>query len=75
MLKGLCLGFIPAIYNSEYVDDVVSIEESLARQTCKELASKEGMTLVVPSSGMNVAGGNKVVQELRTKIKGGCCSL
>ena len=40
-VEGVGLGFIPAIYNSEYVDDVISIEESLARQTCKENRRKE----------------------------------
>ena len=65
-VEGVGLGFIPAIYNSEYVDDVISIEESLARQTCKELASKEGI-FCGTSSGMNVAGAIKLSKSLGPK--------
>ena len=67
-VEGVGLGFIPAIYNSEYVDDVISIEESLARQTCKELASKEGI-FCGTSSGMNVAGAIKLSKSLGPKSK------
>ena len=67
-VEGVGLGFIPAIYNSEYVDEVISIEESLARQTCKELASREGI-FCGTSSGMNVAGAIKLSKSLGPKSK------
>ena len=67
-VEGVGLGFIPAIYNSKYVDDVFAIEESLARQTCKELASKEGI-FCGTSSGMNVAGAIKLSKSLGPKSK------
>ena len=67
-VEGVGLGFIPAIYNSKYVDDVIAIEESLARQTCKELASKEGI-FCGTSSGMNVAGAIKLSMDLGPESK------
>ena len=67
-VEGVGLDFIPAIYNSEYVDDVISIEESLARQTCKELASKEGI-FCGTLSGMNVEGAIKLSKRLGPKSK------
>ena len=67
-VEGVGLGFIPAIYNSKYVDEVIAIEESLARQTCKELASKEGI-FSGTSSGMNIAGAIKLSKNLGPKSK------
>jgi len=67
-VEGVGLGFIPAIYNSKYVDDVIAIEESLARQTCKDLASMEGI-FCGTSSGMNVAGAIKLSKDLGPKSK------
>ena len=67
-VEGVGLGFIPAIYNSKYVDEVIAIEESLARQTCKELASKEGI-FCGTSSGMNIAGAIKLSKNLGPKSK------
>ena len=67
-VEGVGLGFIPAIYNSKYVDDVIAIEESLARKTCKELASKEGI-FCGTSSGMNIAGAIKLSKNLGPKSK------
>ena len=67
-VEGVGLGFIPAIYNSKYVDEVIAIEESLARQTCKKLASKEGI-FCGTSSGMNVAGAIKLSKNLGPESK------
>ncbi len=67
-VEGVGLGFIPAIYNSKYIDEVIAIEEPLARQTCKELASKEGI-FCGTSSGMNVAGAIKLSKDLGPKSK------
>ena len=53
-VEGVGLGFIPKIYDSKLVDDVITIEESIARQTSRDLALKEGV-FCGTSSGMNVA--------------------
>ena len=39
-VEGVGLGFIPAIYNPKLVDEVITIEESHARQTTRELDRK-----------------------------------
>jgi cysteine synthase len=67
-VEGVGLGFVPAIYDSKYIDSVMAIEESLARQTCKELANKEGI-FCGTSSGMNVAGAIKLSMALGPKSK------
>ena len=67
-VEGVGLGFIPAIYNSKYIDNVITIEESAARKTCKDLAIKEGI-FCGTSSGMNVAGALQLSEELGPKSR------
>ena len=67
-VEGVGLGFIPAIYNSKYIDNVITIEESTARRTCKDLAIKEGI-FCGTSSGMNVAGALQLSEELGPKSR------
>ncbi len=67
-VEGVGLGFIPALYKSEYVDDVIAIEESLARETCRNLAKKEGI-FCGTSSGMNVAGAIELSKQLGSKSR------
>ena len=62
-VEGVGLGFVPAIYNSKYVDNVITIEESTARKTCRDLATREGI-FCGTSSGMNVAGALKLSGDL-----------
>jgi len=67
-VEGVGLGFIPALYNSEFVDNVITIEESTARKTCRDLAIKEGI-FCGTSSGMNVAGALKLSKDLGPKSR------
>lgn len=67
-VEGVGLGFIPAIYNSKYVDNVITIEESTARKTCRDLAIREGI-FCGTSSGMNVAGALQLSRDLGPKSK------
>ena len=67
-VEGVGLGFIPAIYDPELVDDVITIEESLARQTSRDLALKEGI-FCGTSSGMNVAAAIEISKKLGPKSK------
>lgn len=67
-VEGVGLGFIPALYNSEFVDNVITIEESTARKTCRNLAIKEGI-FCGTSSGMNVAGALKLSKDLGPKSR------
>ena len=67
-VEGVGLGFIPKIYDANIVDNVISIDETLARKTCKVLAKKEGI-FCGTSSGMNVAAAIKISKELGPKSK------
>ena len=67
-VEGVGLGFIPALYNPEYVHNVISIEESIARKTCRDLAKREGI-FCGTSGGMNVAGALKLSKDLGPKSK------
>ena len=67
-VEGVGLGFIPKIYDSKLVDDVINIEESIARQTSRDLALKEGI-FCGTSSGMNVAAAIQISQKLGPKSR------
>ena len=67
-VEGVGLGFIPAIYNPRLVDEVITVEESHARQTSRDLALKEGI-FCGTSSGMNVAAAIEVSKKLGPKSK------
>ncbi|MAC42241.1 MAG: cysteine synthase [Pelagibacterales bacterium] len=67
-VEGVGLGFIPKIYDSNLVDDVITIEESIARQTSRDLALKEGV-FCGTSSGMNVAAAIQISQKLGPKSR------
>ena len=67
-VEGVGLGFIPAIYNPKLVDEVITIEESHARQTTRELALKEGI-FCGTSSGMNVAAAIEISKKLGPRSK------
>jgi cysteine synthase A len=67
-VEGVGLGFIPKIYDSKLVDDVITIEESIARQTARDLALKEGI-FCGTSSGMNVAAAIQISQKLGPKSR------
>ena len=67
-VEGVGLGFIPAIYNPKLVDEVITIEESRARQTSRDLALKEGI-FCGTSSGMNVAAAIEISKKLGPKSR------
>ena len=67
-VEGVGLGFIPAIYNPKLVDEVITIEESRARQTSRDLALKEGI-FCGTSSGMNVAAAIEISKKLGPRSK------
>jgi len=67
-VEGVGLGFVPAIYNPKLVDEVITIEESRARQTSRDLALKEGI-FCGTSSGMNVAAAIEISKKLGPRSK------
>ena len=67
-VEGVGLGFVPNIYDEKLVDNVISIDETVARKICKDLARKEGI-FCGTSSGMNVAAAIQISKELGPKSK------
>ena len=67
-VEGVGLGFVPSLYDSTLVDNIITIDESLARQTCKELAIKEGI-FCGTSSGMNIAAAIKISKKIGKKSR------
>ena len=65
-VEGVGLGFIPALYNPDYVHNAIAIEESTARKTCRDLAISEGI-FCGTSGGMNVAGAIKLALRMSPK--------
>ncbi|MEO8216824.1 MAG: cysteine synthase A [Acidobacteriota bacterium] len=62
-LQGLGPGFIPAIYKSEYVDEVIGVELDDAIRTTRDLAVKEGILNGI-SSGAILWAGIEVAKKL-----------
>lgn len=62
-IQGIGAGFVPSIYNSEYVDMVVSVEDSDAIKMAVEFADKEGI-LVGISSGAAIAAAVNIAKKL-----------
>jgi cysteine synthase A len=62
-LQGIGAGFVPSIYQSEYVDEVIAVELDDAIRTTRELATKEGI-LNGLSSGAILWAGLQVAKRL-----------
>lgn len=53
-IQGIGANFRPENFNAEYVDEVLTVNENIAMQTARDMASKEGIFCGI-SSGANVA--------------------
>ena len=60
-IQGIGANFIPPIYSPEYIDEILTINEDIAIQTARELATKEGILCGI-SSGANVAKALELAQ-------------
>lgn len=67
-IQGIGAGFIPKIYNSDVVDEVLDIDNDDAIRTGRELAAKEGL-LVGISAGAAVYGVTILAQRPENKGK------
>lgn len=48
-ISGIGAGFVPAILNLDVVDEIVMVTDVQAKETCQELARKEGLLLGISS--------------------------
>lgn len=62
-IQGIGAGFVPKIYNSEYIDKVITVSDEDALRTTKEFAINEGI-LVGISSGAAIYAAMKIAKIL-----------
>lgn len=62
-IQGIGAGFIPAIYNGEYVDEIIPVSDQDAINTAVEFARKEGVLIGI-SSGAAIFAAIQVAKKL-----------
>ncbi|MDO5718624.1 MAG: cysteine synthase A [Tissierellia bacterium] len=62
-IQGIGANFIPDIYESKYVDDIMPVKTEDAIKTARELASKEGILCGI-SSGANICACLKLAKNM-----------
>jgi cysteine synthase len=62
-IQGLGAGFVPAIFDRDVVDEIVTVSDVAAERMARRLAREEGL-LVGPSSGANVQAACEVATAL-----------
>ena len=67
-IQGIGAGFVPENYHQDVVDDVITVSNESAFETCKLLAQKEGILAGI-SAGANVWAAKKVAETEKEKGK------
>ena len=62
-IQGIGAGFVPAIYNGDYVDEIMAVKDEDAINTAVEFATKEGILIGI-SSGAAVFTALKIAKTL-----------
>ncbi len=65
-IQGIGAGFIPEILNKTIIDDIITVSNTLARNTTREMAQKEGL-LVGISSGAAIAASLRIAKKHNNK--------
>lgn len=67
-IQGIGAGFVPATLNTNIYDDIMMVEDTVALETAKMVAQKEGI-LVGISSGANVSAAIELASRIENKGK------
>ncbi|PRR84601.1 cysteine synthase A [Clostridium vincentii] len=62
-IQGIGAGFIPGVYDKEFIDEVMTVEDSKAFKTAKEFVQSEGI-LVGISSGAAIYAALKIAKKI-----------
>lgn len=65
-IQGIGAGFIPPILNTDLIDYVFAVKDKDAIETCRQLASKEGIAVGI-SSGAVVLAAIKMAEKMKYK--------
>jgi cysteine synthase A len=55
-IQGIGAGFVPDIYDSEYIDEIIQVDDEDAAKTMIDLAKKEGILAGISSGAATFAG-------------------
>lgn len=62
-IQGIGAGFIPAIYESEYVDEIITVTDEEAFEAARDFAKEEGVLIGI-SSGSAIVAAKKIAKKL-----------
>ncbi|MFT5731118.1 MAG: cysteine synthase A [Desulforhopalus sp.] len=68
MIQGIGAGFVPKIYNSDIVDEVMTIENEEAMEAARQLARTEGMVVGI-SAGAAACAARKIAERAEARGK------
>lgn len=68
MIQGIGAGFVPEIYNSDIVDEVMTIENDDAMEAARQLARTEGLVVGI-SAGAAACAARKIAERAEAKGK------
>jgi cysteine synthase A len=68
MIQGIGAGFVPEIYNSDIVDEIITIENDDAMEAARQLARTEGLVVGI-SAGAAACAARKIAERVEAKGK------
>jgi cysteine synthase A len=68
MIQGIGAGFVPEIYNSDIVDEIITIDNDDAMEAARQLARTEGLVVGI-SAGAAACAARKIAERAEAKGK------